>query len=331
MTYQPTTRLLTILELLQARSQLSAAELARRLEVDGRTVRRYVMMLQDMGIPVQAVHGRYGGYRLRPGYKLPPLLFTEEEAVALTLGLLAARWLGLSATAPATEGALAKVERVLPVTTAERVRSLQDAVGFTRPAWRVAPATGDVLLALSSAVQQQHRIWLRYQARDGVETEREVDPYGLVYHYGRWYIAAFDHQRDAMRVFRVDRVLDVQGRAESFERPADFDAVDHLARALANIPWGFEFEVLLATTLAEAAAHVPAYVAQLIEASGGVLLRTQGDDLRLVARSVLGIALSLGCDFAVVRPLELREELRRLTAELMAMAARPAPPASNPA
>src|SRR5262249_43642702 len=90
--YQPTTRLLTILELLQARPQLSAAELARRLEVDGRTVRRYVTMLQDMGIPIQAVHGRYGGYRLRPGYKLPPLMFTAEEALAVALGLLAARW-----------------------------------------------------------------------------------------------------------------------------------------------------------------------------------------------------------------------------------------------
>ncbi|MPZ13158.1 MAG: HTH domain-containing protein [Chloroflexi bacterium] len=95
--YWPTTRLLTVLELLQARHQIRAAEIARRLEVDGRTVRRYVTMLQDMGIPVEAVRGRCGGYRLRPGFKLPPLMFTEEEALAVTLGLMAARWLGLSA------------------------------------------------------------------------------------------------------------------------------------------------------------------------------------------------------------------------------------------
>src|ERR687891_436879 len=117
--YQPTTRLLTVLELLQARPYLTGADLARRLEVDGRTVRRYVMMLQDMGIPVEANHGRYGGYRLRPGYKLPPLMFTEEEALAVTLGLLAARRIGLALTAPAVEGALAKIDRVLPIAVGE--------------------------------------------------------------------------------------------------------------------------------------------------------------------------------------------------------------------
>src|SRR5688572_19864892 len=130
--YQPTSRLLTVLELLQARPQMSGAELARRLEVDGRTVRRYVMTLQDMGIPIEAGHGRHGGYRLRPGYKLPPLMFTEQEALAVTLGLLAARQLGLSvAAAPATEGALAKIERVLPVAVAARMRALEESIGFT--------------------------------------------------------------------------------------------------------------------------------------------------------------------------------------------------------
>src|SRR5688572_27793164 len=160
--YQPTTRLLTVLELLQARPYLSGAELARRLEVDGRTVRRYVMMLQDMGIPVEATHGRHGGYQLRPGYKLPPLLFTEEEALAITLGLLAARRLGLTATAPATEGALAKIERVLPVAVGARIRALEETIGFTQRAFQPAPADSDILLTLGSATQYQRRVWLRY-------------------------------------------------------------------------------------------------------------------------------------------------------------------------
>jgi predicted DNA-binding transcriptional regulator YafY len=190
--YHPTTRLLTILEMLQARPQLSAAELARRLEVAGRTVRRYLTMLQDMGIPVEAVRGRYGGYRLRPGYKLPPLMFTAEEALAVTLGLVAARGLGLSPTAPATEGPLAKVERVLPLAVGERIRALQDAVGFTQPALHAAPAASEHLLALSSAVRGPHRVSLRYQVAEGAESEREVDPYGLVFHYGRWYLVGFD-------------------------------------------------------------------------------------------------------------------------------------------
>src|SRR5262245_11708262 len=126
--YSPVTRLLTVLELLQARPSITAAQLAQRLEVNGRSARRYITMLQELGIPVEAVRGKYGGYRLRPGYKLPPLMLTEDEALAVTLGLLAARQLGLNNTVPAVEGALAKVERVLPIAVRERVRAVQDSV-----------------------------------------------------------------------------------------------------------------------------------------------------------------------------------------------------------
>src|SRR5207302_5339498 len=112
--YHPTTRVLTVLELLQARARLNGSELAERLEVDRRTVRRYVNTLQELGVPVESESGRYGGYRLRPGYKLPPMMFNEEEALALILGLLASRRAGLLDAAPAVEGALAKIDRVLP-------------------------------------------------------------------------------------------------------------------------------------------------------------------------------------------------------------------------
>src|SRR5437764_9842270 len=110
--YFPTTRVLTVLELLQSHHQLSGPELAARLEVDVRTVRRYITMLQDLGIPVEAGRGRYGSYRLRPGFKLPPMMFTDDEALALTLGLLAVRQMGLASAAPAVEGGLAKIARV---------------------------------------------------------------------------------------------------------------------------------------------------------------------------------------------------------------------------
>jgi predicted DNA-binding transcriptional regulator YafY len=102
--YRPTTRLLSMLELLQARGRMGGPELARRLEVGERTVRRYVAMLQEMGVPVEAERGRYGAYALRPGFRLPPMMFTDEEALALALGLLSARRLGLSGAAPAVEG-----------------------------------------------------------------------------------------------------------------------------------------------------------------------------------------------------------------------------------
>jgi len=315
---QPTSRLLTVLELLQARPQRSGAELARRLEVDRRTVRRYVTMLQDLGIPVDAVRGRYGGYRLRPGYKLPPLMFTEEEALAVTLGLLAARWLGLSATAPATEGALAKIERVLPRAVGERISALQESIGFSGSSRPAIPAAGDLLLSLSAAVQAQRRVWLRYRAADGAESERELDPYGVVFHLGRWYLVGLDHRSHEVRVFRADRVLDVAPRDALFQRPPDFDPVAHLARTLANIPWGFEIEVLLETTLADARAKVPAYIANLEPTPDGVLLRVQGDDLRAVALSLV----NLGCSFVVRRPPELQQEVGRLGAELMELAGR---------
>src|SRR6266566_7448021 len=128
--YHPTTRVLTVLELLQAHRQMSGPKLAERLEVDVRTVRRYITMLQDLGIPVEAGRGRYGAYRLRPGFKLPPMMFTDDEALALTLGLLAVRQMGLASAAPAVEGALAKIERVLPSSLSRTAQALQDTLIF---------------------------------------------------------------------------------------------------------------------------------------------------------------------------------------------------------
>src|SRR5215207_10621404 len=120
--YSPTTRLLTVLELLQSYTQMSGAEIARRLEVDGRTVRRYIMMLQDMGIPVEAERGPEGAYQLQRGYKLPPLMFTDSEAVALTLGLIMMRVYRFPVDVAAVEGALAKTERVMPEKLLHQVR-----------------------------------------------------------------------------------------------------------------------------------------------------------------------------------------------------------------
>src|SRR5437870_3654355 len=128
--YSPTLRLLTILELLQSYGQMSGKELAQRLEVDARTVRRYMVMLQDMGIPIESERGPYGTYQLRRGYKLPPLMFTDAEAIALTLGLLAIREFRFPVDMAAVEGALVKTERVLPEKLFQQVRGLQEAITF---------------------------------------------------------------------------------------------------------------------------------------------------------------------------------------------------------
>src|SRR5690348_4993803 len=184
--YFPTTRVLTILELLQSRQQLSGPELAKRLEVNIRTVRRYITMLQDLGIPIEGERGRHGSYQLRPGFKLPPLMFTEDEALALTLGLLAARRLGLTVAAPAVEGALAKIERVLPTALRERVQAVQETLVLDVTPAGVTPTT-EIVSTLSTAAQQGHRVWMRYQSWQSEPTERAVDLYGLVYRSGFWY------------------------------------------------------------------------------------------------------------------------------------------------
>src|SRR5207248_3139012 len=160
----PATRVLTVLELLQSRSRLNGSELADRLEVDRRTVRRYVSTLQDLGVPVESEPGRYGGYYLRPGYKLPPLMFNEEEALALILGLLASRRVGLLDAVQAVEGALAKIDRVLPDRLRGRVQALQGALSFT-PLRGSPPASNpSMLMKFSHAAQETRRVWLRYRS-----------------------------------------------------------------------------------------------------------------------------------------------------------------------
>src|SRR5207302_10405049 len=175
--YFPTTRVLTVLELLQSHQRLSGPDIAERLEVNTRTVRRYITMLQDLGIPVEAERGRYGSYRLRPGFKLPPLMFNEEEAQALTLGLLAARKLGLAVPAPAVEGRLAKIERVLPDKVRARVQAVQETLFFDVQVPDTAP-TSEIVGTLCTAVQQEKRVWLHYQSWQAETTGRKVDLYG---------------------------------------------------------------------------------------------------------------------------------------------------------
>src|SRR3954467_2995142 len=137
--YSPTTRVLTVLELLQSRHRVTGAEIAERLEVHIRTVRRYIATLEELGMPVAAERGRYGAYRLMPGFKLPPLMLNEEEALATTVGLLAARRLGLGGTAAGVEGGIVKLERVLPLPLRERVRAVEETLVLDLPGSRAEP------------------------------------------------------------------------------------------------------------------------------------------------------------------------------------------------
>jgi predicted DNA-binding transcriptional regulator YafY len=313
--YHPTTRVLTTLELLQSRSRLSGREIAERLEVDERTVRRYVTMLQDLGIPVEAERGRYGAYKLRPGFKLPPLMLTDDEALAITLGLLAARKLGLSVAAPSVEGALAKVERVLPPAVRERVGAVQATLLTDLQPARAMPA-GDVLVTLSAGVREGRRVWIRYAAFSGAETEREIDPYGVVFVTGRWFTAGYCHLRCDRRVFRLDRIQAAELRDATFAHPAGFDPLGYVQASLARTPGTWTVEVLLRTTPADARDRVSPTVATLEETAGGVLFRCAAQDLGWIAR----LLVSLDCPLVVRDPPELRDELRRLADRVAALA-----------
>ena len=148
--YDPIMRVLTVLEVLQARDHVTGAELAERLEVDLRTVQRYIVRLKDLKIPVESSRGVGGAYRLRPGYRLPPLLLTNEEAFALSLGLHSLRQVGLSAFAPATEGALKKLGRVLPEALRESIQTVDDVVAIEPGPWVVSTPVEHLIRAASA-------------------------------------------------------------------------------------------------------------------------------------------------------------------------------------
>jgi predicted DNA-binding transcriptional regulator YafY len=323
----PTTRVLTVLELLQSRGQYSGPELAGRLEVNVRTVRRYITVLQDLGFPVETIRGRYGAYRLRPGYKLPPLMLTDDEALAVVLSLLAARRLGLGMAAPAVEGALAKVQRVLPLALRDRVQAVQESVvlapGASAPAEAI-PVVGAVMVQLGTAVHESRRVRLRYRSFEGDATDRDLDPYGLVCRAGRWYVAGYCHLRRERRVFRLDRILDVALCEERFERPVDFDSLAEVERGIARSPWGWEIEVLLYTSLEEACKRVPGTLGTVEAVPDGVLLRCSADSLEWMAL----VLARLGCAFAVREPRELRAAVKQLASRLEQAA--DAPPGREP-
>jgi predicted DNA-binding transcriptional regulator YafY len=303
-----------MLELLQANRRMTVGELATRLAVDERTVRRYAGTLADLGIPVTAERGRYGGYRLSAGFKLPPLMLTDDEAVAVVLGLMAADRLGLAAETPAAAAAEAKIARVLPPALADRLAALRATLGFTmRGVTPESPDTG-VLLTLSAATRSRERMTITYRDTGS----RDLDPYGLVVHRGRWYAVGHDHRSDEIRSFRVDRIGTVEPVGTSFEPPPGFDAVEHLNRQFAAMDWQWQVEVLIEADLGALRRRVPPHVADLTEAPGGVLMRCRAERLDGMAQMLAG----LGHPFTVLQPAELRTAVADHAARLAGYAAR---------
>jgi len=333
---RPTARVLALLELLQSSPRTrTVAELAGRLDVDERTVRRYVGHLGELGVPVVSVRGPHGGVRLGPGHRMPPLMLTEEEALVVLLGVLDGRRAGVvAAPAGVVDGAVAKLRRVLPVAVLERLEGLL-AGADADPTAPVVPGAQavrtDVLLTLTRAAQEHRVVTLTHEAADGRRTRRTVHPRGLVARSGHWYLSAADPDRGELRTFRVDRVTAAEVALERFDAAPGVAPAAEVDAALGGVSWRHAVSLRVRGTAEQVA---DAFPAGLVTADDGpapdgwvrVVLRAERLDW------VPGLLAVLPLPVVVEGPEELRELVRSLAGRLAAAAdpsPRPGPPAAG--
>ncbi|MFH8346721.1 helix-turn-helix transcriptional regulator [Streptomyces sp. NPDC018045] len=313
-----TARVLALLEILQGGGIRTVPELAGRLGVDERTVRRYVGHLLDLGIPVDAVRGRHGGYRLAPGYRMPPLMLTDEEALAVLLGLLAGQRGGPGAASPAAgESAAAKVRRVLPAALRRRLEALLETADFTERARPAAPPEAAVLLELAEAVRRQRPVAFAYTDRTGGDSDRTVLPYGLVAHSGRWYLTGAGQGGGEVRIFRLDRITSVRALSGSFDIPNGFDPAATVLDRLAHTPWTHEVSVRVRSSVEHLRTRLPAGIAALSD-DGPAWVRVHIRAERL--DWIPPLLAALDRPFVIERPAELRDLVRALARRLDASA-----------
>ena len=322
---RPTGRVLTLLELLQSGGTRTVAELADRLGVEGRTVRRYVDHLIDLDVPVESVRGRYGGYRLAGGFRMPPLMLGDDEALAVLLGLIAGRRSGLMTSAgTASETAAAKIRRVLPKRVAVKLESVLESLAFTDQSGEVDAPNTDVLLTIADAVRHRRPISIRYTARDGRRTERTLHPYGIVAHSGRWYVTGDDPELGdggEDRTFRLDRIADARTLPGSFEPPSDLDSAQRVLSGFATADYRYEVVLRVRGTPERIRARIPASVATVTEAADG----NDGSWLRVEIHAeslewLPPLLAALDLPFVIERPDELRELVLAFAERLAASA-----------
>ena len=306
-------RLLDLLSLLQGRRDWPGAELAERLEVSRRTVRRDIDRLRMLGYPVESLTGPAGGYRLRAGAAMPPLLLDEEEAIAIAVGLRTAARASVSGIEETSIRALVKLEQVLPTHLRRRVAALGAAT-------ITAPAGGPTvdpqhLTTIAAACRDAECLRFDYRSRDGTETQRELEPHSLVNLGRRWYLVGWDRRREDWRTFRVDRLSRPTAAGARFAPralPAK-DAAAFVAQRLSGARRGHEARVTVHASADEVAARLP-WLSGSVEPidQERCEYRTSDDDLEWLA---LRIAM-LGADVDVDGPPELVAELDVLARRL---------------
>jgi len=310
--YHPTSRALAVLELLQAHRRISGSELARRLAIHPRTLRRYIAILEEIGIPITTERGRHGAYMLVPGFKLPPMMFSDDEALALSVGLLAAQRLGMTHASAVATSAQAKLERVMPERLQQQVRALTETISLESGS-PVPNINSALLMTLSKAVQERRQIRLHYCSPHDEHTERDVDPFGLGHRHGYWYLVGRCHLRQDLRSFRLDRITAAHPLAISFERAGHFDTLAHLADSLATQPRAHLAEVELFTDLPQAMNNLGNAIGVFEPMDGRVLMRSQVDDLDWLARELARLPFG----FRVNSPDLLRLALQKLAGRLV--------------
>jgi predicted DNA-binding transcriptional regulator YafY len=306
-------RLLRLLGLLQARRFWSGGELAERLEVTERTLRRDVDRLRTLGYPVHSAAGVAGGYQLGTGAALPPLLLEDDEALAVALGLRSAAAGSITGIEEAAVRALAKLEQVLPARLRRRIKALHTAVV---PLHRAGPRIDPELLAnLANACRSEERLTFRYAAADGAESDRSLEPHGLVHAGSRWYLVAWDLGREDWRTFRVDRICGKAAAGRRFvpRKIPHGDVASFVSRSLSTSMYAFAARVRLAAPLASVAERVSPLAGKLSPLDAQhCLLETGGHSL-----SGLGMFIAmLGVEFEVLDPPELTQHLRELVERL---------------
>jgi predicted DNA-binding transcriptional regulator YafY len=314
---QTSSRLLQLLSLLQGRRDWPCSELADRLEVSGRTIRRDIERLRQLGYPVESLTGPAGGYRLRAGSAMPPLLLDDEEAIAIAVGLRTAARASVTGIEETAVRALVKLEQVLPGHLRRRVGALGSAT-FTLHG---AGPTVDPqhLTVIAAARRDSECLRFGYRSRGGSDSRREVEPHSLVNHGSRWYLVAWDRRRDDWRTFRIDRLARPASTGVRFTPrtlPAK-DAAAYVKQSITAAPNRFEARVTLHAAAEEITNRVPVYWGAIepIDAHTSEY-RTGDDDLRWLA---LRIAM-LDVDFDVHEPPELVEHLRSLASRLRSAA-----------
>ena len=306
-------RLLRLLSLFQAQRYWSGAELSERLEVTARTLRRDVDKLRSLGYPVNSTSGTAGGYQLGAGATLPPLLLDDEEAVAVAVGLRTAASGTVTGMEEASVRALAKVQQVLPARLRRRITALQS---FIEPLAYTGPAVNaEILTLIAGACRDCEKLRFRYHARDGAESQREVEPHRLVHTGRRWYLAAWDVDRNNWRTFRVDRIQERPATGQRFlaRKPPDGDFVAYVARSVSAMTDSYRAEIFFHAPLEKAAERIPPAAGTLEPVDEHTcVLRMGASSLEMLAVYLA----STGFEFEVREPPELIERMRALAERL---------------